>query len=101
MRNYETHPSRNKFFCRGRFLTGGDSPLAFIASLGVTLGITGVWFGTTCVWWWRNESPAVAAVGAYLCLITISTMLTTVRLLTLTFFYFCHIENCVLILGWR
>lgn len=79
MRNSETHPSRNKFFCRGRFLTGGDSPLAFVASLGVTLGITGVWFGTTCVWWWRNESPAVAAVGAYLCLITISTMLTTVR----------------------
>jgi len=43
----------------------------------LTLGITGVWFGTTCVWWWRNESPAVAAIGAYLCLITISTMMTT------------------------
>ena len=78
-RNYETHPSRNKFFGRGRFLTGGDSPLAFICSLGLVLGITGVWFGTTCVWWWMNESPAVAGVGAYLCLITISTMLTTVR----------------------
>lgn len=78
-RNYETHPSRNKFFGRGRFLTGGDSPLAFICSLGLVFGITGVWFGTTCVWWWRNESPAVAAVGAYLCLITISTMVTTVR----------------------
>src|SRR5882762_1949923 len=78
VKNHETHPSRNKFFFGGRFLTGGDSPWAFIASLGLTLGITGVWFGTTCVWWWRNESPAVAAIGAYLCLITISTMLTTV-----------------------
>lgn len=79
VRNYQTHPSRNKFMIRGRFLTGGDSPWAFIGSLGLALAITGVWFGTTCVWWWKNESPAVAAVGAYLCLITISTMLTTVR----------------------
>lgn len=83
-RRYETHPSRNKFFARGRFLTGGDSPLAFICSLGLTLGITGVWFGTTCVWWWKNESPAVAAVGAYLCLITISSMLTTASEISFT-----------------
>ncbi|KAI0372938.1 hypothetical protein BV20DRAFT_963373 [Pilatotrama ljubarskyi] len=77
MRNYQLHPSRNRFFLGGRLLTGGDSPWAFIASLTVALGITGIWFGTTCVWWWLNESPAVAAVGAYMCLLTISSMLAT------------------------
>ena len=80
LRRYELHPSRNRFFLGGRLLTGGDSPWAFMASLSLILIIGGVWFGTTAVWWWKNESPAVAAVGAYLCLLTISTMLTTVRL---------------------
>ncbi|KAF7974815.1 hypothetical protein HWV62_11163 [Athelia sp. TMB] len=77
VRKYEAYPSRNRFFGRGRFLTGGDSPWAFVASFGLTLSITGVWFGTTAVWWWHNESPAVACVVAYMCLITISCMLTT------------------------
>ncbi|TFY50199.1 hypothetical protein EVG20_g11661, partial [Dentipellis fragilis] len=77
LRNYELLPSRNRFFLRGRLLTGGDSPWAFIGSLVLAFGISGVWFGTTCVWWWHNESPAVAAIGAYMCLLTISTMLTT------------------------
>ncbi|KAI9057937.1 hypothetical protein FKP32DRAFT_1582950 [Trametes sanguinea] len=77
MRKYQLHPSRNRFFLGGRLLTGGDSPWAFVASLIVVLGITGVWFGTTCVWWWLNESPAVAAVGAYMCLLTISSMFAT------------------------
>ncbi|THH13862.1 hypothetical protein EW146_g6400 [Bondarzewia mesenterica] len=77
IRNYQLHPSRNRFFIRGRLLTGGDSPWAFIGSFMLVLGIAGTWFGTTCVWWWHNESPAVAAVGAYMCLLTISTMLTT------------------------
>ncbi|KAI6150703.1 DHHC palmitoyltransferase-domain-containing protein [Pisolithus tinctorius] len=76
-RNYQQHPSRNRFFCGGRLITGGDSPWAFVASLTVVCVISGVWFGNTCVWWWRNESPAVAAVGAYMCLLTVSTMLTT------------------------
>ncbi|KIL00902.1 hypothetical protein PAXRUDRAFT_821095 [Paxillus rubicundulus Ve08.2h10] len=76
-RNYQLHPSRNRFFCGGRLLTGGDSPWAFIASLTLVCGISGVWFSTTCVWWWQNESPAVAAVGAYMCLLTVSCMLTT------------------------
>jgi hypothetical protein len=71
LRNYRRHPSRNKFFLNGRLLTGGDSPLAFIASIVLMLAITGIWFGTTAVWWNKNESPAVVAVGAYLCLITI------------------------------
>ncbi|KAI0273579.1 DHHC palmitoyltransferase-domain-containing protein [Gloeopeniophorella convolvens] len=77
VRNYERIPSSNHWFIRGRLLTGGEKPWAFIASLGVLFGISGVWFGTTCVWWWHNESPAVAAVGAYMCLLTISLMFST------------------------
>ena len=80
VRRYESHPSRNRFFLGGRLLTGGDSPWALIASFSLVLTIAGVWFGTTAVWWWKNKSPAVAAVGAYLTLLTISTMLTTVCL---------------------
>ena len=78
IRRYQVYPSRNRFFFGGRALAGGDSPWAFIASLTVVLGITGVYFGTTCVWWWLNESPAVAAVGAYMCLLSISSMCATV-----------------------
>lgn len=76
-RIYQQHPSRNRFFCSGRLLTGGDSPWAFIASLTLVLGLSGVWFGTTCVWFWHNESPAIAAVGAYMTLLTACCMLTT------------------------
>lgn len=77
MRNYQLHPSRNRFFLSGRLLTGGDSPWAFIGTLVVLFTIAGVWFGTTCVWWWHNESPAVAIVGAYVGLITVSSMFAT------------------------
>ena len=80
VRRYESHPSRNRFFLGGRLLTGGDSPWAFIASFSLVLIIAGVWFGTTAVWWWKNKSPAVAIVGAYFSLLTISTMLATVCL---------------------
>ncbi|KAF9448023.1 hypothetical protein P691DRAFT_670293 [Macrolepiota fuliginosa MF-IS2] len=76
-RNHELHPSNNRFFLGGHVLTGGDSPWAFITSFLLALGIAGVWFGTTCVWWWHNESPAVAAVGIYMALLVISTMLAT------------------------
>lgn len=78
LHNWQLHPSQNRFFFGGRLLTGGDSPWAFIFSLTLVLGLSGVWFGTTCVWWWLNESPAVAAVGAYMCLLTISSMGATV-----------------------
>jgi palmitoyltransferase ZDHHC9/14/18 len=78
LRKYQLHRSRNKFFFGGRLLTGGDSPWAFIASLIVTFAITGIWFGTTCVWWWENESIVVAIVGAYMCLLTLSSMFATV-----------------------
>ncbi|KAH9930724.1 DHHC palmitoyltransferase-domain-containing protein [Fomitopsis serialis] len=77
VRNWQRYPSRNRFFLNGHILTGGDAPWAFVASLTVVLGITGVWFGTTCVWWWQNESAAVAILGAYMCLLTISSMAAT------------------------
>ncbi|KAI0695708.1 DHHC palmitoyltransferase-domain-containing protein [Cytidiella melzeri] len=75
--NWQLHPSRNRFFLRGKLLTGGDTPWAFLGSLMLALVVTGVWFGTTCVWWWHHESPAVAAVGAYMCLLTLSSMAAT------------------------
>jgi palmitoyltransferase ZDHHC9/14/18 len=78
-RNWQVFPSRNTFCLQGRLLTGGDSPWAFLFSLSLVFGIAGVWFGTTCVWWWQKESPAVAAVGIYMCLLTITSMLATVR----------------------
>ncbi|KAJ7172333.1 DHHC palmitoyltransferase-domain-containing protein [Mycena filopes] len=77
LRNYQLHPSRNRFFLGGRILSGGDSPWAFICSFSLLLTIAGIWFGTTCVYWWHHVSPAVAIVGAYLALITISTMIAT------------------------
>ncbi|KAG8834385.1 Eukaryotic peptide chain release factor GTP-binding subunit [Serendipita sp. 400] len=76
-KNWQEHPSQNTFFLGGRLLTGGDSPLAFLFSISVVLAIGGVWFGTTAVWWWKYESPAVALVGAYMCLLTISSMMAT------------------------
>jgi palmitoyltransferase ZDHHC9/14/18 len=87
VRRYQQYPSRNRFLFGGRLLTGGDTPWAFIASFGVVISIAGVWFGTTAIWWWQNESPAVAAVGAYLALLTISTMLATVS--------FCKFTLCI------
>lgn len=82
-RVFQLYPSRNRFFCAGRLLTGGDAPWAFIASLVLVLAISATWFSTTCVWWWHNESPAVAAVGAYMTLLTISCMLATVSVFQL------------------
>lgn len=78
IRRWTVHPSRNQFFLGGRFLTGGDAPWAFAASLTVVFAVVGVYFGTTAVWWWRNESIAVPIVAAYMTLLTISSMLATV-----------------------
>ena len=78
VRNYERILSSNRWFIRGHLLMGGAKPWAFIGSLTLVFGIAGVWLGTTCVWWWHNKSPAVAIVGAYMCLLTISLMLSTV-----------------------
>lgn len=79
IRKWTLHQSQNRFFFNGRMLTGGDSPWAFVASLTVVSGIAGVYFGTTAVWWWNNETIAVPIVAAYLTLLTISSMLATVR----------------------
>lgn len=76
-RKFEGYPSKNRFFLNGRILTGGDTPIPFIMSIILVLGVSGTWFGTTAVWWWHNESPAVAIVGAYMCLVTISSMMAT------------------------
>jgi palmitoyltransferase ZDHHC9/14/18 len=77
-RRWQEYPSRNAFFLNGRLLTGGDSPAPFIGTLTLVFGIAGSWLGTTCVWWWHNESPAVAIVGAYMTLLVIVNMLATV-----------------------
>lgn len=78
IRNFERISSSNRWFFRGYVLMGGAKPWAFMASLTLVFGIAGVWLGTTSVWWWHNKSPAVAAIGAYMCLLTISLMLSTV-----------------------
>lgn len=75
---YTLYPSKNTFFFNGKILTGGDSPWPFICTLIVLLGVSGTWLGTTAVWWWKNESPAVTIIGAYLCLLTLASMLATV-----------------------
>lgn len=79
IRKWTLHPSKNRFFLNGRLLTGGDSPWAFLASLAVVFTIAGVYFGTTAVWWWNNETIFVPIVAAYMTLLTISSMLATVR----------------------
>jgi len=77
IRRWSLHPSQNRFFFGGRFLTGGDAPWAFLASLTVVFTIAGVYFGTTAVWWWKNESIAVPVIVVYMTLLTISSMLAT------------------------
>lgn len=79
LRNYEIHPSQNKFFFNGHILAGGDSAMPFIGALILLLGVAGTWFGTTCVFWWHRGGggQAIAAIGAYLCLLTLSSMLMT------------------------
>ena len=78
VRNYERISSSNRWFIHGHLLMGGAKPWAFLGSLTLVLGIAGVWLGTTCLWWWQNKSPAVAVVGAYMSLLTVSLMLSTV-----------------------
>ena len=95
VRNHERISSANRWYLHGRLLVGGDKPWAFIGSLTLLFGISGVWFGTTCVWWWHHKSPAVAAVGAYMCLLTISLMLSTVglRLRRFDFCFHCALDR--------
>jgi palmitoyltransferase ZDHHC9/14/18 len=86
IRRYELHPSRNRFIFGGLLLTGGDSPWAFVGSFMLLLGLAGVWFSTTCVFWWRREGPGgkvMVILGAYLAALVASSMLATVGLISL------------------
>ncbi|KDN48934.1 hypothetical protein RSAG8_02287, partial [Rhizoctonia solani AG-8 WAC10335] len=49
-------------------------PYPFVFSVLLVLGIAGSWMGTTCVWWWKNMSPALAGAGAWLVLLVIVSM---------------------------
>ena len=51
---YQLHPSANSFFLRGKLLTGGDSPIPFLISLALVLGLGGLWIGTVGVNMWRD-----------------------------------------------
>ncbi|KAF5373557.1 hypothetical protein D9758_000693 [Tetrapyrgos nigripes] len=80
VRNYQLHPSRNRFYFGGKVLAGGDIPWAFAACFTVLLLVAGLWLGTTCQWWWANEGAggkAMVIIGGYLTLVTITSMLTT------------------------
>jgi len=80
IRNHSLLTSGNKWLFGGRILLGGDSPLPFLGALILLLGIAAVWFSTTCVWWWNrgHGGAAIAGVGAYMCLLTLGSMLMTV-----------------------
>jgi palmitoyltransferase ZDHHC9/14/18 len=83
-KNYHDYPSHNIFICGGKLVTGGgDSPFPFIATSILVLGLTGVWFGTTAVFWWHHSPGGIAitVIGAYLALLTITNMFVTVSAL--------------------
>lgn len=52
------------WFFGGRMMTGGDSPLSFIISIILVLGIAGVWVGTTGVWLWKHGTHYGLPSGA-------------------------------------
>ena len=93
IRRYELHPSRNRFIFGGRLLMGGDSPWAFVGSMTLVMGLAGLWFATTCVFWWRKEGAGgkvMVVLGGYLAALVISSMLATVGG-RVCFFYFSHV----------
>ncbi|KAE9409477.1 zf-DHHC-domain-containing protein [Gymnopus androsaceus JB14] len=80
IRKWQLHPSRNRFTLRGHILTGGDSPWAFIVCFSVLCAISGLWFATTCQWWWSQEGvggKVMVCIGGYLALLVFSSMLKT------------------------
>lgn len=84
IRKWQLHPSRNRFTLRGHILTGGDSPWAFIVCFSVLCAISGLWFATTCQWWWSQEGvggKVMVCIGGYLALLVFSSMLKTVGVL--------------------
>ncbi|KAJ1309602.1 hypothetical protein OPQ81_006375 [Rhizoctonia solani] len=52
-------------------------PYPFVFSVLLVLGTAGSWMGTTCVWWWKNVSPGLAAAGAWLVLLVVVSMAKT------------------------
>lgn len=83
IRRWQLHPSRNRFTLRGHILTGGDSPWAFIVTFAVACAISGLWFATTCQWWWSQEGvggKVLVCIGGYLSLLVFSNMLKAVCL---------------------
>lgn len=74
------------YFCQGRLLTGGDSPLPMIASFILVLGLGGLWLGTTGVWMWRSGlggggasagGKAAVIIFAYILGVCIGSMAAT------------------------
>jgi palmitoyltransferase ZDHHC9/14/18 len=64
-RRYTEFENKNStFFCSGRLMTGGDTPLSFILSIILLLGVSGLWVGTTGVWLWQNAHEYGMARGA-------------------------------------
>jgi palmitoyltransferase ZDHHC9/14/18 len=78
VRNYQLIPSKSIFFFRGKALTGGDTPLPFIATLTLVLGLAAAWFACTAPWWWNNISVAVPIVAGYMTLFCLASLLMTV-----------------------
>ena len=77
IRKHESHPSHNRFFLGGRILTGGDTPYAFLITVLLALFLSSLWFGTTGVWWWRNEGSGgkvLVAMAIYLSGITLTCL---------------------------
>lgn len=83
-RRYEEFENKNStFFCGGNLMTGGDTPLSFIVSIILLLGVSGLWIGTTGVWLWlhaheygmaRGAGVAITVVFVYLFGLTTSSM---------------------------
>lgn len=84
-RRYKNFENKNStWLCGGRLMTGGDSPVNFIGSIILILGISGVWLGTTGAWLWRHGHEygmakgagiAVTIVFVYLFGLTVSSMI--------------------------
>ncbi|BEI84152.1 hypothetical protein CcaverHIS002_0407560 [Cutaneotrichosporon cavernicola] len=60
----EFENTNSTFFCGGRLMTGGDTPLSFILSILLLLGISGLWVGTTGVWLWKHAHEYGMSRGA-------------------------------------
>lgn len=81
-KNFENKSST--WLCGGRLMTGGDSPVNFIGSIIIILGISGVWLGTTGAWLWvhgheygmaKGAGIAITIVFVYLFGLTVSSMI--------------------------